>query len=395
MQPSAEPRPGGERPWTVVAQGAAAPAAGMGIGRFVHTPILPLMHTQAGLSAGLGASLATANFAGYLAGALAAIAIPAIVGSAAVLRSCLVALVVTLALMPVTHDGTSWIVLRLGAGAASALIFVIAGSAVLGRLRAHGHHLTGWAFGGVGAGIALSGLAVLAVQTAASWRAAWWICAVLASALTALAWPLTPEPAPRRGRDGAPAERPRTRRWFLALLASYTFEGIGYIIAGTFLVAAVRQSAEGWIGSGVWIVVGLAALPSCALWGGLARRWSRPVLLLGSLTLQAVGIALPALHGGSTPALVSALLFGATFMGVSTTALAIGTHLQVPRAVALLTAGYGAGQILGPLLAAPLLRHGYRQALLLGSAMVVVAALAAAAVCVRFPHHLGAVTPAP
>ncbi len=66
----------------------------------------------------------------------------------------------------------------------------------------------------------------------------------------------------------------------------------------------------------------------------------------------------------------------------------------MPRAVALLTAGYSVGQILGPLLAAPLLSHGYHQALLLGSALVVVSAVAAAAVCVRFPHHLGPVTSA-
>ncbi|MFG2662353.1 hypothetical protein [Streptomyces sp. NPDC048425] len=53
---------------------------------------------------------------------------------------------------------------------------------------------------------------------------------------------------------------------------------------------------------------------------------------------------------------------------------------------------YSAGQILDPLLAAPLLSHGYHQALLLGTVMVVVAAVAAATVCLRFPHHLGTVT---
>nr|WP_202446841.1 YbfB/YjiJ family MFS transporter [Streptomyces sp. SID5468] len=363
----------------------------MGIGRFVYTPILPLMHAQAGLSAGLGASLATANFIGYLAGALAGIAVPAVVRSAVALRGCLVVLVATLALMPVTRDGSAWFVLRLVAGAASALVFVIAVSVMLSRLRAHAHHLVGWAFGGVGAGIALSGLLVVAVQAAATWQAAWWTCAVLAAVLTAVAWPLAPRP---EGTDGtgstaqARAERPRTHRWFVALLASYTFEGIGYIIAGTFLVAAIQQGVGGRLGSASWIVVGLAALPSCAVWARLARRWSRPALLLVSLTVQAVGIALSAVLGGAAPALASAVLFGATFMGVSTIALSIGTHLQVPRAVALLTAGYSAGQILGPLLAAPLLSRGYHQALLLGSAMVLAAAVASAAVCVRFPHHL-------
>ncbi|WP_218671294.1 YbfB/YjiJ family MFS transporter [Microbispora sp. GKU 823] len=373
---------------------AAALAAGMGIGRFVYTPILPLMHTQAGLSSRLGASLATANFIGYLAGALVGIAVPAVVRSAVALRYSLVVLVVTLALMPVTQDGTVWFLLRLVAGAASALIFMIAVSAMLSRLHAHAHHLVGWAFGGVGAGIALSGLLVVAVQAASTWQAAWWTCAALAALLAAVAWPLAPQPQPRTSTAAEQAERPRTHRWFLALLASYTFEGIGYIIAGTFLVVAIQQGAKGWLGGGAWIVVGLAALPSCTLWTRLAHRWSRPALLLTSLIIQAVGIALPALLGGATPALVSAVLFGATFMGVSTIALSIGSHLQVPRAVAVLTAGYSAGQILGPLLAAPLLGHGYHEALLLGSAMVGVAAVAAAAVCVRFPHHLGPVTSA-
>ncbi|MFJ8795830.1 YbfB/YjiJ family MFS transporter [Streptomyces sp. NPDC102462] len=360
----------------------------MGVGRFVYTPILPLMHEQAGLSTALGANLATANFIGYLAGALAGTAAPALVRSAPALRGSLVVLVATLALMPLTHDGTAWFVLRLVAGAASALVFVIAVSAMLARLQAHAHHLVGWAFGGVGAGIALSGLLVVAVQAASAWQAAWWTCAALAALLTALAWPLAPQSDDTAAVATTRAERPRTRCWFLALLVSYTFEGIGYIIAGTFLVAAIQQGVGGRLGGGAWIVVGVAALPSCALWTRLAHRWSRPALLLASLGIQAVGIALPALLGGAAPALVSAVLFGATFMGVSTIALSIGSHLQVPRAVALLTVGYGIGQILGPLLAAPLLHHGYQQALLLGSAMVAVAAAASAAVCVRFPHRL-------
>jgi hypothetical protein len=140
------------------------------------------------------------------------------------------------------------------------------------------------------------------------------------------------------------------------LFASYTLEGIGYIIAGTFLVAAIEQSSPGWIGSGAWVLVGLAAAPSSALWAWLGRRCSRPDLLLTALVVQAVGIALPAEAGGVAAALIAAFLFGATFLGVATIVLAAGAHLQFPRSVALLTAGYSAGQILGPLVVTPLLR---------------------------------------
>jgi len=61
-----EPSPG-----LIAGQGAAALAVGMGIGRFVYTPILPLMTTQAHLTSQLGGLVATANYVGCLAGAMA------------------------------------------------------------------------------------------------------------------------------------------------------------------------------------------------------------------------------------------------------------------------------------------------------------------------------------
>ncbi|MFG2378669.1 YbfB/YjiJ family MFS transporter [Streptomyces sp. NPDC048504] len=369
-------------PWTHVARVAAALAAGMGVGRFVYTPILPLMHAQAGLSTDAGAHLATANYVGYLLGALAGTLFPALVRSRTVLRGSFVLLIGTLAAMPVTDSTTAWIALRLLAGMASALVFVVAVSSLLGHLRNHPAHMPGWGFGGVGAGIALSGLLVLALRSVADWQVAWWSSAALATALAAAAWNLRPE-APAAPSIDAPEKV--VGPWFGALFVSYALEGVGYIVAGTFLVAAIGQSSPGWIGSGAWVLVGLAAVPSSALWARLGRRWSRPGLLCVALVIQAVGIALPALAGGVAAALVGAVLFGATFIGVSTLALATGAELQFPRSVALLTAGYSIGQILGPLAVAPLLHHGYRPALLLAAAVVLAAAVAAAVLRTGFP----------
>ncbi len=275
-------RPSGpfRSPRTHVAQAAAALAAGMGVGRFVYTPILPLMHTQAGLSSAAGANLATANYVGYLVGALLGIALPALVRSPAVLRGSLIVLTGSLVGMPATHSTTVWIVLRLLAGLSSALIFVVAVSSVLSHLRDHPAHLPGWAFGGVGAGIALSGLLVLVLRSVADWRAAWWASAGLAAVFAAVSWNLRPEGTPASGVSSAtgPAHRPgpRTHRWFTALFAAYTLEGIGYIVAGTFLVAAIEQSSPGWAGSGAWVLVGLAAVPSSALWAWLVGAGPAP-----------------------------------------------------------------------------------------------------------------------
>ncbi|MGV9563390.1 YbfB/YjiJ family MFS transporter [Streptomyces sp. NPDC003480] len=73
------------------------------------------------------------------------------------LRICLVVATATLAGMPAVHSAAAWLGLRLLAGVTSALISVIAVGSLLGHLRQHSAHLTGWAVGGVGAGIAMSG----------------------------------------------------------------------------------------------------------------------------------------------------------------------------------------------------------------------------------------------
>jgi predicted MFS family arabinose efflux permease len=377
-------------PWTVVMQGAAALAVGMGVGRFVYTAILPLMEHQAGLSASTASNLATANYVGYFVGALAGILFPAVARSRLALRLSLVVEVATLALMPLTRDASAWIGLRLVAGIASALLFVIASSAMLARLHRGAQHLVGWGFGGVGLGIALSGALVLALQAASTWRAAWWGAAILAAVLSVPAWRLAPEPAGEPTILQQRGDLPRTHRWFAALLASYTLEGIGYIIAGTFLVAAISQSSSAGLGSAAWVLVGLAALPASAMWAYLANRLPRSTLLLVALLIQVVGIALPALSGGIAPALISAILFGNTFIAISSMAIAIGAHLQFPRSVALLTAGYSIGQILGPLVVKPLLHDGYHEALLVGAAIVLASAIAAAALRIRYPHRVGA-----
>ena len=114
----------------------------------------------------------------------------------------------------------------------------------------------------------------------------------------------------------------------------------------------------------------------------LCARWSHPTLLAGALLLQAFGIALPALAPGPAAALLGAFLFGATFIGVSTMALAAGRLLGFPGAVALLTSGYSVGQIVGPVAVTPLLHQGFSRALLV--AAVVVLASAAVAWLLRF-----------
>ncbi|MBO0678749.1 YbfB/YjiJ family MFS transporter [Mycolicibacterium sp. S2-37] len=338
----------------------------MGVGRFVYAPILPLMTSQAGLTPTAGSALATANYVGYLAGALAGVAAPRVIRTTAAWRAAIIVVVVSLALMPLTHTVISWLVIRAVAGFASAILFLIAVDWMLDHAQGRSAQSPGWGFGGIGLGIALSGLVVLALPVA-GWRASWWASSALAAAMGAIAWHM-------RGAGHRPAaatlEGTGRRRWLLVLLACYSLEGVGYIVAGTFLVAAIGQMSPGRLGNGAWTLVGLAAVPSAAVWATASARWSRPALLTVALLVQAGGIAAPALIDGTAPALIGAVSFGGTFVGVSTMALAAGRELGFRGAVAVLTAGYSVGQILGPLVVTPLLHDGFRHALLAAAAVV-------------------------
>lgn len=355
-----------------VAQSAAALAAAMGIGRFVYTPILPLMTAQTIMTPHTAAALATANYVGYLAGAVLGFVWPRLARSIVACRASLVVLVVSLAAMPLAGTPIEWTLLRTVAGVTSALVFVIAVNTLLEHLQGHPAQLAGWAFGGIGAGIALSALLVLISD---QWRLAWWTSAIAAAALTAAAWPMRPASLTASAAEITRQSLPH--RAFSLLAVSYALEGVGYIIAGTFLVAAVTQGAPHWLGGATWLVVGLATIPSAALWAALSTRWSHPGLLVMALCAQAAGIAGAGIFGGVGAALIGAVLFGGTFIGISTLSLAAARLLRYPRAVALLTAGYSVGQILGPVVVSPLLHDGFRPALVVGAVVVLAAAVVA------------------
>lgn len=368
----------------IALRAATALVVAMGVGRFAYTPILPLMQSQADLSRSAGATLATSNYLGYLVGAIIASVVTAPARSTRFLRGSLGAVVATLALMPATTAESVWIGLRFVAGVASAFVFVFAARVAHDQLKGS-PHAAGWVFGGVGAGIALSGLAVLALGDQGSWVAAWVTVAALAAAGSAVAWNLpggsesgnassegsTPAPGGADHRDGT--GRAFRFGW---LVAAYFAEGLGYIVTATFLVAALAASGgPSWLGSSAWIVVGLAAFPSSVVWAWLGRRASRALLLLVAMLVQAVAVALPAWSGSPAVALVSAVVFGGTFMGIVALALGEGNELIGPRAPAVLTAAYGVGQVIGPVVVAPLLAHGYSAALVIAAGIVAVGAL--------------------
>lgn len=354
-------------------------AAAMGLGRFVYTPILPLMQEQTGISPGSTAIVATFNYLGYFLGALALALWPRLARSTALLRASLVALVASEAAMVLAVNVPLWSGVRLIAGLASAVVFVYCAGAVSGTAAA------GVAFCGVGVGIAVSGVLVVALGEVVGWRTLWWVAALATVVFGAFAWRLPPGAPAVTRPDGAAAPRPGVAGWALGI--SYFLEGLGYIVLGTFLVAAVAVGGRSWEGPAAWVIVGLAAAVSPLIWARLRRYRSAETLLVTALLLQVVSAVLPALVRGPAAAAVSAVLFGGTFIGAVMLSMEAGARIGIPRAAAVLTAGYGIGQIVGPLVVAPMLGGGYDAAFLTAGGVLVVAAVLAL-VARRTAHDL-------
>ncbi len=352
---------------------AAGLAAAMGIGRFAYTPLMPVMIDAGRLDAHAGAVIAAANYAGYLLGAVLLARRPEWNGRA-LFRFAAGVLVASEALMAWPAPTAVPVVLRLLAGVASAVVFI--GCAGIAARHENRRRAAGIAFSGVGCGIAVTGLLALATRPVASWQAMWLGAAVLTALLLVPALRLDVMPGTR-----AEATAARSLRAWRALLASYFLEGLGYIVIGTFLVAAVSTPGHQSLGTAMWVVVGLAAAPATVLWGRAARRWTPRTALIAALLLQVVSAVLPAVSTGAVPAVVSAALFGGTFMGIVMLSIEVGGDLAGPGAAAALTAWYSCGQMLGPLAVAPVLGSSYAAAFAI--AAVVLALATAAALPIR------------
>src|SRR3979409_1132756 len=127
----------------------------------------------------------------------------------------------------------------------------------------------------------------------------------------------------------------------------------GYVITATFIVAITRGSGEiASLEPYIWLLFGLSAAPSVALWARLGARGGALQAFAGASGLAGTGAAAGAVWVTPLGIVVSSVLVGGTFMGL--TALGLVAARQSgggdPRGrLALMTAAFGVGQIFGPL----------------------------------------------
>jgi MFS family permease len=339
--------------FVAVFAGLAALASAMGIGRFAFTPMLPLMQAGGALTLAEGAWLAFANYLGYLAGALLC-SWRAPAPTRAVRFGLLAVALLTLG-MGLAHGMAAWLLLRFGAGIASAFVLVGVAAAVLGTLAEQGRPAwAGWVFAGVGLGICAAGLLGLGAGLAGlAPEAAWLLLGGLSAVAAGGAWrALRPAPAVTAAAcAAAPAPRALGREGG-RLVVVYGGFGFGYIVPATFLPAAARElvadpAVFGW----VWPVFGVAAAASTVLVAFVFRGTPPRRVWAVAQAVMALGVLATALRAELATLLLCAVCVGGTFVVATMAGLQEARRLAGPAAarwIAAMTAAFAAGQLLGP-----------------------------------------------
>jgi predicted MFS family arabinose efflux permease len=376
--PPSRPGPKAEAAWPIALAGLVALAVAMGLGRFAFTPLLPMMLHDGVVDLPAASWLASANYLGYMVGAMACTLQPwlwarlrwlPLLAYSSLARAGLVATgVLTLAMA--WQWPAAWPALRFAAGVTSAVVFIFTSGWCMSQLARLGVPALGGAiFAGPGAGIVVSGL-FASGMVAWRWTAAtgWLIFGVLAFVLTAAVWRILRGGNERLAALGTQpagaasvAPAPHGHAEMALLTLAYGLAGFGYIITATFLPVIARAALPGsaWLDL-FWPIFGLGVMVGALLATRLKPGRDFRLLLAGCYGLQALGIAAslwsPSLAGFA----IGSLMLGLPFTALTFFAMQEVRRLRPQHAASfmgLLTATYGVGQILGPLLVAWLLRR--------------------------------------
>lgn len=344
----------------------AALAVVLGVGRFAFTPLLPLMLHSGALDIQHGSWLASLNYAGYFLGAITCVALR--FDAARVVKLGLVATVALVLAMGATNQFWIWAVVRFVAGAVSAWTFVFASQWGLRRLAEQGaNEWGGVIYAGPGIGIATTGLLVSAAG-AHDASTGWLGFGIVSAILTACVWrTFTTTPA-ATAAPVAPAARSQPRQserrsmhradagWLIVL---YGVPGFGYIITATFLPVIARAALP--VGSAwpdlFWPMFGVALVAGALAGARLPAHWDNRTLLAGCYVLQALGVVSGIIWPTASGFAIGSMLIGLPFTAITLFAMREARRLHGDDAAGLMgyaTAAYGLGQIVGPLVAAPI-----------------------------------------
>ena len=327
----------------------------MGIGRFAFTPQVPLMIRDGQLSLTSAGLVAAMNYLGYLLGAWDAMRAHRHVESrlyAGVFGAVALTFLSALADTAIAHG-----LLRLVIGMMSGWAMVLTAAWITDQLAHAGKPgLNAAVFAGPGAGIALSGLLAIGIQSKAlSAAAGWQVYGVLALVLIAFIARWLPRPG-QLHRSGDKPQPLQLTTDIKRLVWSYSLAGFGYILPATFLSQMAAQRFPGSVfAQFVWPVFGAAAVIGIALSIALRHVGHSHQRLAVVLWLQGAGVIAAWLLPGMAGLVSGALLVGGGFLCAVQLSLVCGRELAPAHArymAGLLTTGYAIGQLVGPMTSA-------------------------------------------
>lgn len=383
----------------VVAAGSASLAIAMGVGRFAFTPILPMMVHDGVLDLHVAGYLATANYVGYLAGALAAMVVPKTWEHTTVIKLALLLTVAFTALMALPIP-SAWIALRFLAGVASAVGFVFTSGWALAELSGTASSIGSAIYTGPGAGIALSGIVATAMTAAGStaqWS--WMTFAMMSAVMSALIWRVFRRKARAVDAFYLGASRVtsgRVPRGEIPLFAvAYGLAGFGYIVTATYLPVIAKNAIPGSpLLTIFWPLFGLAGVAGSLVAARLRKNADARLYLIASYLVQAAGVAISVFWQDAVGLALSSILVGLPFTAISFFAMNEVRRIRIShhaRHMGLLTAMFAVGQILGPPVVGVILRQGsnvdagFALALGIASTTLVVGAAIFAVMMILFP----------
>lgn len=357
------------------------------LGRFAYTPILPFMQLDTGLDNKSVGLLATFNYLGYLIGAMLPI-FYIMKNKVFDLKCYLLLNVATMLLFGVTDHFVIWSLLRLLNGISSGAVFVLASNIVLEALHlARREGIAGLLYSAVGLGLFSSSLFIFLYTDVTHWRETWIWLGSVAFILTLIIIiclrenPTLPEPASHKAHGPEKVIR-YSKKFYIPFAIAYFCEGAGYIITGTFLVAIVKTMPTlSEYAALSWMFVGLGAIPATVLWSMIGQRIGICLSVILAFLLQIVAVLMPIFTVNAFAIALSSMIFGATFLGLTTLFMSkshqITFETKGNNLVAVMTLIYSVGQMIAPYISGILIErtHSYNDALIFAAAILVVGIL--------------------
>lgn len=341
-----------------------------GIGRFVFTPILPMMLEENTVELSEVIWLSSANYIGYFAGSLSLFK-----NTRHILMLIVGLFIVSIAtFFSSIHGFIGIFIFRFLTGFAGAWALISISAWAIPWLKSRRIKQVGFIYTGVGGGIAISGTvcSILILNDFVATQL-WHVIAGIAFALSVMVCVLLGYVNHQSKQENPnQVDKPETTKtvtsdntierveihyahnlfnqlpvWRLAL--AYGLFGFGYIIPATFLPKIAKDMISGDAFLLVWPVFGLASVVAVCATQFFAnindlKIWRTAQTVLGLATL------IPLLSKSIISLVITALLIGGTFMLVIMSILKISASMQKNyNVVAVVTASFAFGQLAGPL----------------------------------------------